>query len=213
MRTSLCAEFLDFAAVHAPRAASAALPRCEPDRCPGLGHVQTLAGVVAERSGATTADVLRRFGTALFEPLLRRYPAFFVGIDSTLDLVTRFEAQVAAEAEKLVPGLGLPRIGVVGRSAAAVEVLYCSPDGLADLAEGLLHGSVRHFTEQLAIDTRPAPDASGHAVLFALRPLASRALDAEGRVATRPAATAQPRAGRARAVGLARTANKGPPTR
>lgn len=165
--SSLCAEFLEFAALELRRSGGRhALPICEPSACRGLGHLQDLADAVADEAGVAAADLLRGFGTALFPALVRRYPAFFVGIGSTVELVSRFDAHVGAEAAKLAPGLRLPSLRVVGQKGRALEIAYRSADGLTDLAEGLLRGSVRHFTEPLAVDRRDG------AVPFALAPRA-----------------------------------------
>lgn len=167
----LCAEFLQFAALHLRRfGSSSALPVCEAGRCSGLAHLQNLADAVAERSGCGAGDLLRRFGTALFPSLARRYPAFLVGICSTRDLVARFDVHVVAEVAKLAPDLRLPTFAVVGRRRRGIEIAFVSADGLADLAEGLLRGSVRHFGERLAVDRRDAPERGACETAFALRP-------------------------------------------
>lgn len=163
--SSLCAEFLEFAALELRRSGGGqCLATCEPSSCRGLGHLQELADALAEETGCVAGDLLRGFGTVLFPALVRRYPAFFVGIGSTAELVTRFDAHVGAEVAKLVPELRLPSLRVVGRKGRALEIAYRSADGLTDLAEGLLHGSVRHFTEPLLVDRRAGD------VAFALAP-------------------------------------------
>ena len=155
--SSLCAEFLEFAAIELRRSGGRpSLPTCEAASCRGLAHLQDLAEAVAEDAGLAAADLLRGFGSALFPALVRRFPAFFVGIGSTAELVTRFDAHVGAEVAKLAPELRLPSLRVVGRKGRALEIAYRSADGLTDLAEGLLHGSVRHFTEPLLPCSRPS---------------------------------------------------------
>jgi hypothetical protein len=172
MQSFLCTEFLDYLARETRRSGIAAdLPACGPGLCTGVGHVQALADAAAARTGTPPGKLLRQFGATLFAPLVRRYPAFFVGIESTIDLLRLFDAHIAAEVEKLAPGVRLPTVAVVGRVGRAVEVLYRYPDGLADLAEGLLHGSLQHFSEPLTVHSRPvsAVDAID-GTLFALRP-------------------------------------------
>lgn len=172
--SQLCAEFLEFAALDLRRVGvRASLPACDPHTCSGLGHLQDLAEAVAAGSGRDAADLLRRFGTALFPSLVRRYPAFLVGIGSTPDLVSRFDEHVGAEVVKLAPRIRLPTLVVVARRGRALDIAYRSPDGLADLAEGLLRGSVRHFGERLAIDRRDRPERAAYETAFALRPEAA----------------------------------------
>jgi hypothetical protein len=172
MQSFLCAEFLDFAASQLGRSGDpSTLPSCDPVRCSGLGHLKVLAEAAGARCGEPAALLLRRFGSALFGPLVRRYPAFLLGMDSTVELVARFDAHVAGEIAKLAPGVQLPQLAVVRRRGHAVEITCRSRDGLADLVEGLLAGSVRHFAEPLLVEscTRPAA-VDGIAAVFVLRP-------------------------------------------
>jgi len=166
MRSFLCAEFLDFVAQRFPAAAGDGGP-CLPATCLGPGHVRACADAVAPGCGVPGPALLQSFGTALFGRLVRGYPAFFVGMRSTIDLVSRYETHVAAEVAKLAPAFPLPSLALVRRKGRPVEVLYRSPDGLADLAEGLLAGSVAHFEERLRV-TRGRADASGCSARFVL---------------------------------------------
>lgn len=191
MRSFLCTDLVDFAASELGRSPAAhALPTCDPGLCPGLGHLQEIADAIAGHTGRPAADLLRRFGSAVFVPLLHRYPAFVVGIHSTLDLVTRFDRQVAAEVEKLVPRLHVPRLAVTARSGRVVEIAYRSGDGLADLATGLLQGSIRHFAEPLAVEVRAPWDGTTGTATLVLRPASrpsSRAVPGGAGTRTAPA--------------------------
>jgi hypothetical protein len=152
MRGLLCTEFLEFAAVRfGSRAEQAGGAPCDRASCQGPQHVRRRAEGVAGLTGVPVPLLLQLFGTALFARLVRSYPAFFVGIESTLDLVARFETHVAAEVGQLDPAARLPLLAVVRRPHRPLEVSYRSPHGLADLAYGLLRGSVAHFGESLEI--------------------------------------------------------------
>jgi hypothetical protein len=161
MRGLLCAEFLDFAGsrfgtVPGPEAE----PSCDPATCPGPGHVQAWADLVAHGSGIPAERLLELFGTALFGRLVRGYPSFLVGIESTLDLVARYDSLVVAEVRKLDAAAKPPELGLVRTTSCAAEVTYRSSQGLADLAEGLLRGSIAHFGEALDVERGPAQDAT-----------------------------------------------------
>src|SRR5262245_54397404 len=152
MRGLLCTEFLEFAGVRfGPGAEQAGGAPCDRASCPGPQHVRTRAEGVAGRTGVPAPLLLELFGMALFDRLVRSYPAFFVGIESTLDLVARFETHVVAEVGQLDPAARLPLLAVVRRPRRPLEVSYRSPHGLTDLAYGLLLGSVAHFGESLDI--------------------------------------------------------------
>src|SRR5262245_29647100 len=152
MRGLLCTEFLEFAGVRfGPGAEQAGGAPCDRASCPGPQHVRTRAEGVAGRTGVPAPLLLELFGMALFARLVRGYPAFFVGIESTLDLVARFETHVVAEVGQLDAAARLPVLAIVRRPRRSPEVSYRSPHGLADLAQGLLRGSVAHFGESLEI--------------------------------------------------------------
>ena len=176
MGSFLCAELLDFAAAERRRAGPVTLPSCEPGECPGIAHLPALARAAAPEPADAADALLRRFGSALFVTLLRRYPSFFVGIDSTSDLVSAFARQLAAEIAKLAPGVVLPSVAVDARDARGLRFTCRFPDGRDDaapLVEGLVVGSTRHFGEPLAVTWRRAAEPGVAA--FVVAPLARAA--------------------------------------
>jgi hypothetical protein len=170
VRPFLCSEFLDFVASRFGAVEIDDVPDCGPGDCDGPGHVRILADVLAGRTAVPAAVLLSGFGTVLFGRLIRRYPSFFVGIESTVDLVRRFDGTFAAEVRKLAPDAQLGTVAVDAARPPRIEVDYRSPDGLADLAQGLICGSVAHFAEPLVVERRDPRDASGREARFALRP-------------------------------------------
>jgi hypothetical protein len=124
------------------------------------------------RQGSVKAEVLlRRFGTVLFGRLIRGYPAFLVGIESTLDLVGRYQGHIAAEVQKLDNAARLPHISLRRHDGEPAEVVYHSNRGLADLAEGLLLGSIAYFGEPFDLERREtAESGSDHAVFRLVAP-------------------------------------------
>jgi hypothetical protein len=152
MRGLLCAEFLDFAGSRYGAAPGPEEPVCDPTGCPGPGHLLTWADLVAARSGISAERLLGLFGAILFGRLVRGYPSFLVGIESTIDLITRYETLVVAEVRKLDASAQPPELGLVRAESRTLEVTYRSSRGLADLAEGLLRGSIAHFGEELDVE-------------------------------------------------------------
>jgi hypothetical protein len=153
MRGLICTDFIDFV-----RRRSGSLPlrtdewACEPALCPGPEHLRTWAERVSDAAGVPADDLLQLFGAALFGRLARSYPAFFVGVESTVDLLERYETHVAAEVQKLDHAARPPDLTLVRQAGRPLEVIYRSGRGLAELAEGLLRGSLAHFGEPFLVE-------------------------------------------------------------
>lgn len=176
MGSFLCAELLDFAAAERRHGGPALPPSCEPGACAGLAHLPELARAAAPRPADAADALLRRFGTALFPKLLRRYPTFFVGIASTAELLAAFEHQLADEIIKLAPHVALPSISLQPASARELRFRCAFPDGRDDaapLVEGLVAGSARHFDEPLDVGCERGPEPG--LALFVVRPRARAA--------------------------------------
>jgi hypothetical protein len=166
MRTFLCTEFLDFSAARFP---DLDVTPCIPAACSGPGHARSLATAVGRRTGVPATLLLQLFGSALFDRLIRDHPAVFAGIHSTLDLVARFDERVAATVTAIDHTVVIPRVRLVRDAGGPVEIVYQSPAGLADVAEGMLRGSLIHFREPLELRRRVETPAA-EIVVFALSP-------------------------------------------
>jgi hypothetical protein len=174
MRGLLCSEFLGFTLNRFDAPLEAAAGRaCEGTTCPGPAHLHVLAGELARECGVPPALLLQIFGEALLPRLARGYPAFFVGVESTLDLIDRFDVLVTAEIGKLDGSARPPTLTLRRRLTGPTEVVYRSPHGLGDLVEGLLRGSIAHFRDPLEV--KRGTGQGRESVTFALQPCAREA--------------------------------------
>jgi Haem-NO-binding len=175
MRSFLCAEFLDFAGCRYGISVEVlGFPVCRQESCPGPDHVREWADRVGRQTGVPAGLLLRSFGVTLFGRLIRGYPAFLVGIESTVDLVARYEANIVAEVRKLNDAVRLPHISIRRLEGEPAEVIYRSTRGLADLAEGLLLGSVAHFGDAFEIERRETAGNGSEQAVFRLLPHGAR---------------------------------------
>ncbi len=165
----LCSEFLGFSATRFAIAPDL-LDRlaCSRATCPGPGHLRRLAELTSPRTGVPPPMLLQLFGSALFSRLARAYPAFLVGIRSTVDLISRYDLHIGAELKKLDEGLRPPHLALGRSTVRSVEVVYESPHGLVDLAEGLLRGCVAHFDEPFAVERTNGVRGTAGRVTFRL---------------------------------------------
>lgn len=123
---------------------------------------------LGKATGCPPGDLLRRFGTALFRYFARMYPTFFLGVDSALAFLSRIETYVHGELIKLYPGAQFPRFEVTRPSPDRLEMVYRSQREMADLAEGLIRGCVRHFGETIELHREDLPATGEQAVRFVL---------------------------------------------
>lgn len=169
MRGYLCDELGEWAGLGHPTARGGVNgPPCDTGTCPGPRHVGGRAHAMAEESGLALPLLLQDFGAWLFPRLARAFPAFLVGVESTFDLVTSYETHVAAELRSLDASAHPPELTVARREARGLDVVYRSPAGLADMACGLLRGSVAWFDESLDVRRADARSSTTDAV-FLLR--------------------------------------------
>jgi heme-NO-binding protein len=169
MRGFLCAELLGFLESRfGITPGGVDRPRCARDTCPDVRHVREWAKIAAPEIGLPPGELLRLFGVALFPRLVRAFPAFLVGVESTADLAARFDTHVAAELRKLDPRVELPRLRVRFGATEAAELRYESDAGLAELAWGLLRGSAIHFEEEIEVVRCDAPGDPGGVATFLL---------------------------------------------
>lgn len=171
MRGLLCRAFLEFTRMSGSTAGLDAAG-CDAEACPGPGHLRVWSDAAASAIGVPAPLLLERFGKALFERLARGYPAFFVGIESTADLIGRYQTHVAEELRKLDGDARPPQLFLVRREGEPIEVVYRSPQRLGDLARGMLCGSIAYFREPLVVGRSPAGDTTAEERRFRLQPRA-----------------------------------------
>jgi hypothetical protein len=127
-----------------------------------------MAHRLGDATGQPPADLVRRFGIALFDYFARMYPAFFAGAESTLGFLGRIDTYIHGELLKLYPDAQFPHFEVARPSADRLEMIYSSPRRLADLAEGLIRGCAGHFGESIDCRREDIPSADGQTVRFVL---------------------------------------------
>lgn len=168
-------EFLDFADAQRPGRGRTLLSivgratamRYEPFERYDYDELLTLARIVARGEGVTPGDVLRRFGTRLFERLTVLCPAFRGrGQDALTFLQGVEELPCAAAGSDMAADLLRIRCRELG--SGVLEVEYSSVRNLADLAEGMIRGCIAHFGGGVELERDDLPGAPGRAARFVL---------------------------------------------
>ena len=120
-----------------------------------------LLGALSEASGTTVPDLLRQFGLHLFRRFSVLYPDLFAGITNAFAFLRAVDQVIHVEVQKLYPDAELPRFICEDSEPDELVLLYSSPRGLGDLAEGLIHGCVSYFDEPMRLSRTDLPSSNG----------------------------------------------------
>lgn len=129
----------------------------------------TLVVALSERTGAPVPTLVHAFGRHLLHRFTVGFPSFFAEARDTFGFLARVEGYVHAEVRKLYEDAELPTFECVTGPDGAMEMVYRSTRGFADLAHGLIEATAEHYGEPVTIT---AEDLSGGAkthVRFQLR--------------------------------------------
>jgi hypothetical protein len=133
-------------------------------------HQELVSMVVklSEISGLPIPVLIKTFGIYLFGRFYALYPAFFEGVTSALDFLTRIENIIHAEVLKLYPDADLPYFEIACPDSNTVIMTYHSERHFGDLAEGLIEACIEHFGKPLNL-TRENLNEPGQPVRFTIR--------------------------------------------
>ena len=102
-------------------------------------------------SGVSVPDLLKEFGRHLFKRFFASFPAFFEGIESSMEFLPQVDSYVHLEVRKLYPDAELPSFSCTTPEPGMMIMTYRSKRNLPDLAEGLILACIDHFGESLTV--------------------------------------------------------------
>lgn len=127
-------------------------------------HAELVRLVVAlsEATGSPVPDLVRLFGEHLFQRFSVAFPVFFAGSGTVFDFLGKIDNLIHVEVRKLYPDAELPRFTYETPTPGEMVMLYSSPRGFGDLAEGLIRGCISHFQEQIRLVRTDLPPVNGN---------------------------------------------------
>ena len=128
----------------------------------------SLVATLSEETGIAVPDLLKAYGEHLLGRFTVVYPWFFEGKTSAIEFLGTVEDHVHAETRKLYPEAVTPVIDCQAVDADNCVIHYRSPRGLADVAEGLLIGCMKHFGETFMIEREDLSGGQSTEVRFTL---------------------------------------------
>jgi hypothetical protein len=120
-----------------------------------------LVAALSEATGVPVPTLVRCFGERLLQRFLVAYPGFFAESKDSFALLSHIDGHIHVEVRKLYPDAQLPRFSCEHPNANELVMLYASPRGFADLAEGLIQGCIAHYREQIRLTRVDLPTIDG----------------------------------------------------
>lgn len=114
-----------------------------------LALIEQLSGL----TGVAVPDLVHAYGRHLFHRFTQLYPAFFDGVPTAFDFLSRIENHVHLEVRKLYPDAELPRFDTPQTDTRHMVMVYESRRPFATLARGLIEGCLEHYGEAADVTT------------------------------------------------------------
>ncbi len=117
--------------------------------------VVTLSGLVEREVPILVQD----FGRDLFQRLVTTHPDTLAQAPDAFALLSRLESHIHPEVRKLYPDAEVPSFAAT-TEARSLRLVYRSPRGFADLAQGLIEGCAAWYDEPLTIRREDLDDGA-----------------------------------------------------
>lgn len=118
-----------------------------------------LVTALSEHTHINVSDLVKVFGTFIFERLISIYPKVTESTNDSFTFLSSIDSVVHFEVQKLYPNASLPKFYTSCQDDTLV-MIYQSAKNLPDLAEGLIIGAGKYFNENLMITRRLLDDGS-----------------------------------------------------
>jgi hypothetical protein len=129
-----------------------------------------LVSALSNATGLSVPALVHLFGEHLFQRFSVGYPALFADARDAFDFLDRIDNVIHVEVRKLYPDAELPKLVCSQPAEGELVVLYSSPRGFGDLAEGLIQGCIKHFGAPIGVVRTDLEKEGGlHRVRFHLR--------------------------------------------
>ncbi|MBL3527673.1 MAG: heme NO-binding domain-containing protein [gamma proteobacterium endosymbiont of Lamellibrachia anaximandri] len=133
-------------------------------------HKEIIQLVVAlsELTKIPGSDLVVIFGKHLFGRLAATYPQLLEGAETLFPFLQSIENHIHVEVRKLYPDAELPQFTCDFPGPRQMSMTYHSKRPFADLAQGLIEGSLDHFNEDITIEREELPVVDGFSTRFLL---------------------------------------------
>lgn len=132
------------------------------------GELVSMVVELGKKTETPVPDLIKAFGGHLFSHFVEAHSDTLGNVKSTEELLSQVENRIHVEVRKLFPDAELPTIGFAQLDPNRSEVTYQSKRSFADLAEGLIVASIKHFEDPIELTREDLPPSDGTHARFLL---------------------------------------------
>ncbi len=124
--------------------------------------------ILSEKSAIPATDLVKAFGEHLFGVLSKTYPDLLEGLDSAFELLENVDGFIHIEVLKLYPDAKPPSFDCRRIDDNQLEMIYHSPRGMGDVAEGLILGCAAYYSQNIEVQREKKEPDNGETERFLL---------------------------------------------
>jgi hypothetical protein len=125
-----------------------------------------MVGALSEQSGIPASDLCKVFGEWLFPKLARNFEFAVRSHTDAFAFLSSLDGLIHVEVQKLYPQAELPSVPVTRMDDRELVMEYRSKRPFADVAEGLLRGTLAWFGERAELRREPLDDDTSRSARF-----------------------------------------------
>ena len=110
-----------------------------------------LVTALSKRSDLAVKELVQKYGHHLFFRFHDMFPVFFEKQNSAFEFLGSVHGHVHVEVKKLYPDAALPNFETKNVNENELVMIYRSHCPFSDFAEGLIHGCVEFYDENIEI--------------------------------------------------------------
>lgn len=110
---------------------------------------------LSEKSNIPIPDLLKAFGSYLFNSFTKTYHHFMEKAPDAFSLLESIHHYIHVEVQKLYPDAELPHFDIEREGDKTLIMTYTSVRKMADLAFGLIEGCTNYYKEKVVISQIP----------------------------------------------------------
>ncbi len=133
-----------------------------------VGELVAMVSELSQKTGIAMPELIKAFGGHLFNHFASAHADTMGDVHTSEELLSSVENRIHVEVRKLFPDAELPTIGFEQVNESTCEVIYQSSRPFADLAEGLIEASIKHFNDPITMTREDLEPANGTHAKFVL---------------------------------------------